>query len=196
MRSFPLARRRHSKRDSTGRKLASTQTQSPAFLSAYVEWRNSRLEALPKTRKFDRWHEAMVNEGIWPRWFSAGIVESEVMLSRSALAHIYDNVKAKTAGTSPSIGPAKRGPLGMHRTRSARIQIKYSFPCDLIRFNLCSCAVGGRRDHPKDTTEAARCLQPDRCGGRGPCTGLCSYRHIVRGSSHERRRGRGGGCPC
>jgi hypothetical protein len=48
------------------------------------------------------------------------------MLSRSTLAYIYDNVKAKTAGTSPSIGSAKRGPLGLHRARSARIQIKSS----------------------------------------------------------------------
>ena len=46
------------------------------------------MEALPKTRKFDRWHEAMVNEEIWTRWFLAGFVESDVMLSRSALAHI------------------------------------------------------------------------------------------------------------
>ncbi len=59
------------------------------------------MEALPANRKVDRWHEAMVNYKIWYRWFLAGTVESEIMISRSALAHIYGNVKAKTAGTSP-----------------------------------------------------------------------------------------------
>ncbi len=43
----------HTKRDVTGRKLASTQTQSPEFMSTYVEWRNSRSEALPANRKVE-----------------------------------------------------------------------------------------------------------------------------------------------
>ena len=188
-------RHRHTKRDVTGKKLASTQTQSPAFLSTYVEWRNSRLEALPANRKVDRWHEAMVNDNIWHRLFLAGTVESEIMISRSALAHIYDNVKAKTAGTSPSVGSAKRGPLGLHRARSARIQIRHSISCELIRFPLGSCAIGGRRDNPEDPPETSRCLQPDRCR-RGPRCGLRSPRHTGRGLSPERRRGGGGGCPC
>jgi tetratricopeptide (TPR) repeat protein len=71
----PIVRHRHTKRDVTGKKLASTQTQSPAFLSTYVEWRNSRLEALPANRKVDRWHEAMVNDNIWHRWFLAGMYD-------------------------------------------------------------------------------------------------------------------------
>jgi hypothetical protein len=191
----PIARNHHNKRESKSGKLASTQTQSPAFLSTYVEWRNSRLEALPANRKVDRWHEAMVNDNIWHRWFLAGIVESEIMISRSALAHIYDNVKAKTAGTSPSVGSAKRGPLGLHRARSARIQIRHSISCELIRFPLGSCAIGGRRDNPEDPPGTSRCLQPDRCS-RGPRCGLRSPRHIGRGLSPERRRGGGGGCPC
>jgi hypothetical protein len=112
-------RHHHTKRDVSGRKLASTQTQSPAFLSTYVEWRNSRLEALPANRKVDRWHEAMVHDNIWHQWFLAGTVESETMISRSALSHIYDNVKAKTAGTSPSVGSAKRDQLGLHRAALA-----------------------------------------------------------------------------
>ncbi len=58
------------------------------------------MEALPANRKVDRWHEAMVNDNIWHRWFLAGTVESEFMLSRSALAHIYDNVKATTVHRS------------------------------------------------------------------------------------------------
>ena len=58
------------------------------------------MEALPENRKVDRWHEAMVKDNIWHRWFLAGIVESETMLSRSTLAHIYDGVKAKTARAS------------------------------------------------------------------------------------------------
>ncbi len=75
------------------------------------------------------------------------------MLSRSALVHIYDNVKSKTAGISPSVRSAKIGPLGLHRARSARIQIRYSISCELIRFPLCSCAVGGRQDNPEDPQE-------------------------------------------
>jgi hypothetical protein len=80
------------------------------------------------------------------QWFLAGTVESETMLSRRALEHIYDNVKARTA----SIGSVKRGPLGLHCARRARIQIRYSISCELIRFILCSCTVGGRRDNPED----------------------------------------------
>jgi hypothetical protein len=81
----------------TGGKLASTQTQSPEVLSEsrYLEWRNFRLEALPENRKVDWWHEAMVKENIWHQWFSDGIVKSETMISRSALAHIYENLKPK-----------------------------------------------------------------------------------------------------
>ncbi len=64
----------------------------------------------------------MVNNNIWHQWFLAETVESEIMISRSVLAHIYDNVKAKTAGTSPSVGSAKRGPLGLHCACSASFQ--------------------------------------------------------------------------
>jgi hypothetical protein len=56
------------------------------------------------------------------------------MLSRSTLAHIYDNVKVKTARTSPLVGSAKRGLLGLHHARSACIQIRHSMSCELIRF--------------------------------------------------------------
>jgi hypothetical protein len=37
------------------------------------------LEALPENYKVDRWHEAMVKENIWHKWFLAVIVESEFM---------------------------------------------------------------------------------------------------------------------
>jgi hypothetical protein len=125
----PIVRHCHTKRDVTGPKWASIQTQSPAFMSTYVEWRNSRLEALQANRKVDRRHKAMVNDNIWHRWFLAGLgtEESETMISRSALAHIYDNVKAKTAGGSPSVGSTKRSPLGLQSTRSSRIQTRYLF---------------------------------------------------------------------
>jgi hypothetical protein len=119
----PTVRNRHNKRDLTGRKLASTQTQSPEFLSKYLEWRNSRLEALPENRKVDWWHEAMVKENIWHQWFSDGVVESETMLSRSALAHIYENLKPKPKTTVTS-GSAKRGPLFFRRPRNAFIQFE------------------------------------------------------------------------
>ena len=66
------------------------------------------MEALPYNRKCDRWHQAMKDDNIWHRRFSEGIVESETMPTRSTLAHIYGDVKAKTLGTSPSIGSAKR----------------------------------------------------------------------------------------
>jgi hypothetical protein len=166
-------------------------------MSTYVEWRNSRLEA---NRKVDRWHEAMVNDNIWHRLFLAGTEESETMISRSALTHAYDNVKAKAAGTSPSVGSAKTSkpqPIQrfLTRARSARFQIRYPISCELIRFPLGSCAVGGRRDNPEDPPDTSQCLKPDRCS-RGPRCGLRSPRHIGRGLSPERRRGGGGGCPC
>jgi hypothetical protein len=153
-------RHHQTKRDVTGHKLASTQTQ---FMSTFVEWRNSRLESFLANRKVDRWHEAMVNDKNWHRWFLAGTVESETIISRSAVAHIYDNVRAKTAGTSQLVGSAKRGPLGLHRTRSARIQIRYPIFCEFIRFPPGSCAVGGRQDNSEDSQETSRCLQPDQC---------------------------------
>ena len=59
------------------------------------------MEALPGYRKVDWWYEAMVREDIWHQWFSNGIVESETMLSRSALAHIYENLKPKTTVDPP-----------------------------------------------------------------------------------------------
>ncbi len=79
------------------------------------------MEALPENRKCDRWYQAMVDDNIWHRWFLDGIVESEAMLSRSALAHIYEKAKAKTLRTTASIGSAKRGPLVLHRARKAHI---------------------------------------------------------------------------
>jgi hypothetical protein len=96
---------------------------SPNILSTYVEWRNLRLEALTENSKIDWWPVAMVNENSWHLWFLDGILESETMLSRSALARIYYNVKAKTTLTSPSIR-SKRSLLVLHRARNARIQFK------------------------------------------------------------------------
>jgi hypothetical protein len=90
-------RHRHTKHDITGQKLASTQTQSSEFLSKYVkwtQWSNSRLKTIPKNRKVDRWHEAIVSGNIWHQCFLVGIVENKTMLSRSALAQVFDNVKA------------------------------------------------------------------------------------------------------
>ena len=64
----------------------------------------------------------MITFGI--RVFLDGIVESETMLSRSALAHIYEKAKAKTLGTTAPIGSAKRGPLVLHRARNETIRYK------------------------------------------------------------------------
>jgi len=166
-------RQRHDRRDSTGRKIIYSY-HSSEFLSKYVEWRKSRFEALPSTRKCDSgWYQALSNDNIWHCWFLAGIVESETMLSRSTLAHIYDNVKAKT--TSPSVGSAKRGPLGLHRARSARIQIRHSISCELIRFPLGSCAVGGRGDDFEAPEKSPQRLQRHR--RHGPrCDSRCSPR--------------------
>ncbi len=76
------------------------------------------------------------------------------MLSRSALAHIYDNVMAR-ARISPSIGSAKTVLL---RSRHTHIQSKsrIEFFC-----TFCSCAVGGRGDNSEahkmpSTTPAPR----------------------------------------
>ena len=95
------------------------------------------MEALPENRKCDQWYQAMVDDNIWHQWFLDGIVESETMLSRSALAHIYDKAKAKT--TSPSIGSAKRGPLVLHRARNAHIRFKQQ-----VDF-FCQLQLRGRR---------------------------------------------------
>jgi hypothetical protein len=192
-------RQRHDRRDPTGRNII--YSYSSEFLSKYVEWKKSRFELLILNLFLQHGKSIAIGPGIkrcrmiWHQWFLAGIVESETMLSRSTLAHIYDNVKSKTAGTSPSVGSTKRGPLGLHRARRARIQIRHSISCKLIRFPLGSCAVGGRRDNPEDPPETSRCLQPDQCS-RGPRCCLSSPRHIGRGLSPNRRRGGGCGCPC
>ena len=44
------------------------------------------------------------------------------------------------------------------RRGSAVLRRKTDILFLLIRFPLCSCAVGDRRDHPKDSTETAWCL--------------------------------------
>jgi hypothetical protein len=115
----PIARNHHNKRELKSGKLVKTQILSSDFLSKYVDWRKSRIVALPPNRKCDRWYQAMINDNIWHRWFSDGTVGSEIMLSRSALAHIYDNVKS-----GPSIGIAKRGQsvCPAPRTRNTRIK--------------------------------------------------------------------------
>lgn len=107
----PIARNHHNKRELNRGKLVGTQLLSSDFLSKYVEWRNSRIAALPPNRMCDRWYQAMMKENVWHQWFLVGTVESETMLSRSALAHIFDNVKARA---SPSIRSAKRGLLVLH----------------------------------------------------------------------------------
>ena len=126
------------------------------------------MKTLPKNRKVDRWHEAMVSENIWHQWFLVGIVESETMLSRSALAHIFDNVKAKA---SPSIGSAKRGLLIVHRRN--HFKVRYCIiSCELISFPICSCAAaaaaGGRRvNHQSPEKKSPRCLHRHRRRGPG-----------------------------
>ena len=117
----PIARHRHNKRELKSGLLVKTHVLSSDFLSKYVDWRKSRIVALPPNRKCDRCYQAMVNDNIWHRWFSDGTGDSlsEIMLSRSALAHIYDNVNT---GTSPSIAFAKRGLSVLLRTRITRIQ--------------------------------------------------------------------------
>ncbi len=121
--SIQKKRQRIDKRDACGKKLVSNF--SPEFLSKYVDWRKSRFEALISKRICDSgWYQALSNDHIWHNWFLDGIVESDTIVSRSTLAHIYDNVKAKPSGTTPSIGPAKRGPLVLHRARNALIRFK------------------------------------------------------------------------
>ena len=73
------------------------------------------------------------------------------MLSRSALAHIYENLKPKTTVTS---GSTRRG---LYRARNARIQFK-----KLIDFFLPAAAGSARsepaskrpKERPKDTIES------------------------------------------
>ncbi len=188
---IPKKHHRKDKRDSFGRKVAFIL--SPEFLAKFVDWRQSRLELLPSKCTFDRWHEALLKEHVWHQWMLEGLVKNMDIPTRNILAHLY--VHAKTPATEQKMGSAnlKRGLLEPRAQSSHSQQILFS--CELIDFPRCSCAVGGRRDNPKDPPETARCLQPDRCS-RGPRCGLRSPRHIGRGLSPKRRRGGGGGCPC
>jgi hypothetical protein len=134
-----------------------------------------------------------VKENVWHQWFLVGTVESETMLSRSALAHIFDNVKARA---SPSIRSAKRGLLFLHRNARSHFKFKCCIiSCGLISFSLCSCAVGGRRVDPQAPEKSTECLQQrrpssgHRCARRSP-----SDRGIAGGSGSECCRG-GGRCP-
>ena len=150
----PIARNHHNKRELNSGKLVGTQLLSSDFLSRYVEWRNSRIAALPPNRMCDRWYQAMMKENVWHQWFLVGTVESETMLSRSVLAHIFDNVKARA---SPSIRSAKRGLLFLHRNARSHFKFRYCIIlCELISFSLCICAAaaaaGGRRDNPSAMT--------------------------------------------
>ena len=94
------------------------------------------------------------------------------MLSRSALAHIYDKAKAKT--TSPSIGSAKRGPLVLHRARNARIRFKpqIDFFCPLQlrgrRPTRQSRSASGLSSTPSTTPMPRSPVQPLR-SPRSPC---------------------------
>ena len=92
--------------------------------------------------------QALSNDHIWHHLFLDGMVESDAIFSMSTLAHIHDNVKVKTLGTSPSIGSAKRGPLVLHRARNARIRFKQQ-----IDF-LCPLQLRGRR--PTRQSRSAR----------------------------------------
>ena len=122
------------------------------------------MESLPKNRKIDRWHEAMMKENIWHQWFFNGIVESETMLSRSALAHIYDNVKAKTR-TSPTIRFAKRGLSVLLRARNTSIRFK---PWIEFFYPFCSCAVGVRGDDSEAPEKYSHRLQRHRQPPQSP----------------------------
>jgi hypothetical protein len=146
---IPRIRQRQDKRDSTGRKLVNNY--SSEFLSAYVEWRKSRFEALPLNRKCDSgWYQALSNDHIWHQWFSNGLVQSETMLSRSALAHVYDNLKPKTTGTSLSIESTKRGPLVFRHACNTRFQLK-----KLIYF-FCPQQLAARGRRPTSQPRSAR----------------------------------------
>ena len=145
----PIARNHHNKRELNSGKLVGTQLLSSDFLSKYVEWRNSRIAALPPNRMCDRWYQAMMKENVWHQWFLVGTVESETMLSRSALAHIFDKVKARA---SPSIRSAKRGLLVLH-SNARNHHFRYSIFFVWIDF-FSPLQLRGRR--PASRSSSAR----------------------------------------
>jgi hypothetical protein len=141
-------------------KLVNNLNYSSEFLSTYVEWRKSRFEELqvPLNRKcYSGWYQALSNDHIWHQWFLNGLVQSETMLSRSALAHVYDNLKPKTTGTSLSIESTKRGPLVFRHACNTHVQLK-----KMIDF-FCPQQLAARGQRPTSQPRSARrkfCLTP------------------------------------
>ena len=148
---------------------------SPEFLSKYEDWRKSRFEALISKRICDSgWYQALSNDHIWHNWFLDGIVESDTIVSRSTLAHIYDNVKAKPSGTTPSIGSAKRGPLVLHRARNAHIRFKQQ-----IDF-FCPLQLRGQRPTRQSRSDSGLSSPPSTAQmPRSPVRPLRSDREVA-----------------
>jgi len=138
-----LVRNHHKKRELNGGKYSSTETMSSEFLSKFVDWRNSRFKALPENRKCDRWYQALLNDGVWQQWFLDGLVQSEDILSRSTLAHIYEKLNPAKPNTGSPIGSSARGILPLHRTNIPLIQSNYCISFGFTYFACHSCAVGG-----------------------------------------------------
>ena len=124
-----LVRNHHKKREFklNGCRYSSTEAMSSEFLSKFVDWRNSRFNALPENQKCDRWYQALLNDGIWQQWFLDGLVESEDILSRSTLAHIYDKLNPTKPNTGSPIGSSARGihSLAPREHRSHLIELLY-----------------------------------------------------------------------
>ena len=70
----PKKKHFQSKCDSHGRRIMFLP--SAEFLTAFLDWRQSRLEVLPLKCAFDRWYEALLKENIWHQWMLRGLVKN------------------------------------------------------------------------------------------------------------------------
>jgi hypothetical protein len=136
-----ITKKRYDTHDMSGRFISQVNL-TPALEAKYFQWRKERYDGLAVGRKRDSgWWNALDSQKLWQQWLNDDINESIIVStpSRSILEKLYNRLSHEAE--SP-IGSAKRGPLSLHRARSARIQILFS--CELIDFPLCSCAVGDR----------------------------------------------------
>jgi hypothetical protein len=111
---------------------------NPFLEEKYFQWRKERYSGLAVGRKRDNgWWNDLDSQKKWQEWFNDGKLEIIIVPtpSRSILEKLYNRLAHEA---DLPIGSAKRGPFA-----ALASNINYSFPCDLIRFNLCSCAVGG-----------------------------------------------------
>ena len=139
-----IKKKRYDTHDMSGR-FISQVNQNPLLEEKYFQWRKERYSRLAVGRKRDNgWWNDLDSQKKWQEWFNDGKLEIIIVPtpSRSILEKLYNRLAHEA---DLPIGSAKRGlfaPLAFN--------IKYSFPFDLIRFNLWDGLVGLRPRSCKD----------------------------------------------